>query len=178
MTMEIDFYFVLQRLKITSTLFILILVTGGMLKIADAQVPNTLNYQGILTGSDSKPVADGSYQLTFKLYNAATGGTALWSEAQNITTNNGVFSVVLGHVTPLTNIPFNKPYWLGITVSSGTEMTPRVQLSASAYSLRARSVADSSISGAGIAAGQVIRNVNGMTDSISIEAGSNVSIQK
>ncbi len=176
--MKFGYCFSARRLKMISSLFILFFIAGSMMSIVKAQIPNTLNYQGVLTATDAKPVADGSYQLTFKLYNAATGSTALWSEAQNVTTSNGVFSVVLGKVSPLKNIPFDEPYWLGITVSNGTEMTPRIQLSASAYSLRARSVADSSISGAGIAAGQVIRNVNGITDSVTIEAGSNVSIQK
>ena len=141
-------------------------------------MPNTLNYQGVIDGADGKPVADGQYQLTFKLYTQATSGSAMWSETQNTMVTNGVFSVLLGRVTSLASIPFDKPYWLGITVGSGSEMTPRVELSASAYSLRARAVADSSITGMGIASGQVIRNLNGMTDSVSIEAGNNVSIQK
>lgn len=143
-----------------------------------AQVPVTMNYQGVLTGTGGKPVADGTYSLTFKLYTQPTGGTAIWTENQNVTTSSGVFSVLLGQVTPLTSVPFNSPYWLGITVGSGSEMTPRSELSSSPYSLRSRSVEDSSVTGAGIASGQVIRNVNGMSDSVSIAAGSNISIQQ
>lgn len=159
-------------------ILVLILICSAASSLAQSQLPNSLNYQGVLTGTDNKPVADGSYRLTFKLYKAATGGTALWTETKNTTTSNGVFSVILGKVTSLANIPFDAPYWLGITVENGSEMTPRVELTASAYSLRSRSVADSSVSGASIANGQVIRNVNGIRDSVSIEAGSNVSIQK
>jgi hypothetical protein len=121
-------------------LFLIILVAG---ETVHAQVPNTLNYQGVLTGSNGKPVTDGQYQLTFKLYDQATGGTATWSETQNTTTTNGVFTVLLGKVTSLTDVPFDKPYWLGITVGNGSEMTPRVPLSTSAYSLATRSLEDS-----------------------------------
>ena len=115
----------------------------GFRDAAKAQVPNTLNYQGVLTGTDGKPIADGLYQLTFKLYEQATGGTAMWSETQAAQVSRGVFSVLLGKATSLANIPFNKPYWLGITVGNGSEMTPRVELGASAYSLRTRSAGDS-----------------------------------
>jgi hypothetical protein len=145
-------------------------------KSIQAQVPNTLNYQGVITDSGGKPVTDGQYQLTFKLYTVASGGSAIWSETQNSTVTNGIFSVLLGKVTPLANVPFDSPYWLGITVNSGSEMAPRVELSSSAYSLRARSVADSSVTGKGIAVGQVMRKINGITDSLYIAPGNNIAI--
>ncbi|MGA8265969.1 MAG: hypothetical protein WB779_16110, partial [Ignavibacteriaceae bacterium] len=145
-------------------------------KSIQAQVPNTLNYQGVITDSGGKPVADGQYQLTFKLYTVATGGSAIWSETQNSTVTNGIFSVLLGKVTPLANVTFDSPYWLGITLNSGSEMAPRVELSSSAYSLRARSVADSSVTGKGIAVGQVMRKINGITDSLYIAPGNNIAI--
>ncbi|RMD85782.1 MAG: hypothetical protein D6813_15790, partial [Calditrichaeota bacterium] len=82
--------------------------------LAQAQIPQTMSYQGVLTDADGNPVADGSVSLTFKLYDVATGGTALWEETQQVTTANGLFNVILGSTNPL-NLPFDKPYWLGIT---------------------------------------------------------------
>jgi len=130
-----------KRLLPIASMFLLTILS--VCQTAQAQIPNTLNYQGVLTGSDGKPIADGLYQLTFKLYDQATGGTAMWSETQAAQVSKGVFSVLLGKTTSLANIPFDKPYWLGITVGNGSEMTPRVELGASAYSLRTRSAGDS-----------------------------------
>ena len=48
----------------------------------------------------------------------------------------GFFDVTLGSVNPL-NLPFDKPYWLGVTVGADTELTPRMQLTSSGYSFRA-----------------------------------------
>ncbi|MBI4810066.1 MAG: hypothetical protein HY800_01195 [Ignavibacteriales bacterium] len=101
-----------------------------------AQIPRTINYQGVLTDTSGTVVPDGNYNLTFRLYDIVTGGTALWSEDQSVTVNKGIFNVIMGSVSPL-NIPFNKPYWLGVTVGTGTELTPRMPLTSSSYSFRA-----------------------------------------
>ena len=101
-----------------------------------AQIPKTISYQGILTDASGTAVPDGNYSLTFKLYDVATGGTHLWAEGQLVAVSKGIFSVILGSATPL-NLHFNKPYWLGVTVGAGTELTPRMQLTSSGYSFRA-----------------------------------------
>jgi hypothetical protein len=84
-------------------------------------------------------VPDGNYSLTFKLYNVAAGGSALWTETQSpVAVSRGGFSVILGSVVPLSGLAFDVPYWLGITVGAGTEMTPRVALASSPYGLSLR----------------------------------------
>jgi len=100
------------------------------------QVPKLISYQGVLTDASGTVVPDGNYNLTFKLYDVATGGTPLWTEVQSVAVSKGIFSVILGSATPL-NLHFNKPYWLGVTVGAGTELTPRMQLTSSGYSFRA-----------------------------------------
>jgi hypothetical protein len=100
---------------------------------ATAQVPKTISYQGVLTDAGGTPVADATYTLTLKLYTTATGGSALWTEAQSAVTSKGIFSVVLGTVTSL-DCAFDKAYWLGVAVGGAAEMTPRVRLTASPYS--------------------------------------------
>ena len=103
-----------------------------------AAVPQTMSYQGLLTDGSGTPVADGSYSLAFTIYDAETGGTSLWSETQGaVQVSRGNFSVTLGSVTPLT-MAFNAPYWLGISVNGGAEMTPRTNLAASPYALSLR----------------------------------------
>ncbi|MFC1552291.1 hypothetical protein ACFL6P_06955 [Candidatus Latescibacterota bacterium] len=107
-------------------------------QVCFAQIPQSMSYQGVLNNADGTTIADGEYTLIFKMYDVLTGGSALWTEEQSITTSNGVFNAILGNVNPIT-IPFDKQYYLGITVGT-EELTPRIQLTASPYSLNARSI--------------------------------------
>jgi hypothetical protein len=113
-----------------------------------AQAPKTISYQGVLTQSNGSVVADGNYSLTFRLYyiTILIGpppnriiqfiADTLWTETQNVAVSKGIFNVILGSVTPI-NLPFDKQYWLGIMVGSGSELTPRIQLTSSPYSVHA-----------------------------------------
>jgi len=64
----------------------------------NAQAPQFLNYQGKLTNNDGTAAA-GSFAMTFSIYSTKSGGTALWTETQNVTVTNGVFNVLLGSAT-------------------------------------------------------------------------------
>jgi hypothetical protein len=120
-------------------LLLLVLLPVLLAGPALAVVPATMSYQGVLMDNGGALVPDGNYSLTFRLYTIASGGVALWTETQNpVAVSRGGFSVILGSVAPLTGIPFDVPYWLGITVGAGTEMTPRVALASSPYSLSLR----------------------------------------
>ena len=103
----------------------------------DAQVPHKINYQGYLTTAGGTPV-NATVSMALKLYNVLTGGAELYSETQTVTVTNGVFNVVIGSVTALA-LPFDVPYYLGIKVAADPEMTPREQLAASPYAIRAAS---------------------------------------
>lgn len=97
-------------------------------------IPETINYQGILKDASGVVVPDGNYNVTFRIYTASTAGSPLWQEAQLVAANSGVISAVLGSIAPLT-IPFDVQYYLGITVGAGSELTPRIPFTASAYSI-------------------------------------------
>lgn len=104
---------------------------------AQAAVPQTLNYQGQLTNAAGVPV-NGTVNINFKLYGDVTGGSALWSETQNVAVSNGLYSVTLGQpANLLTPSLFGMPLYLGISVNTDAEMTPRIALSSSATALRA-----------------------------------------
>jgi len=91
---------------------------------AFAQITQMIRYQGTLTDSAGTPL-DGSYSLTFRFYNASTGGTMVWEEIQNgISVSKGAFSVLLGQLTSLT-LAFDADYWLAVSVNGGAELTPR-----------------------------------------------------
>jgi hypothetical protein len=113
---------------------ILIVCLGGALS-AHAAVPRTLTYQGYLLSGSGQPVS-GPVEVTFKLYDAASGGSALWAETHaSVLVSNGLFTVTLGSVTPL-SLPFDQPYYLGITVGGGSEIAPRRPLTSAAYVFR------------------------------------------
>ena len=124
----------------------ILLSLGGSAK---ALIPTTLNYQGrIKLNSNGTPVADSSGNtVSFIIYNAASGGTALWTELWNsstscVTTTSGLFNVVLGSWTPLT-LPFDQQYYLEISWSNGVgmeTMAPRQPLTASPYAYKAKNV--------------------------------------
>jgi len=72
-----------------------------------------INYQGKVSGIGGAAVANGSYNMRFKIYDAATGGNVLWSEnwtnsSTRVTMTGGLFSVGLGtHVTMTGSVNFN-----------------------------------------------------------------------
>jgi hypothetical protein len=109
----------------------------GMIAPARAQTPNLMNYQGVLKDNLGNPLT-GSYSITFRLYDVATGGTALWTETQpSVSVANGLFSVLLGSVTALSPSNFSGPdRWLGVQVGADPEMTPRQRIASVAYALR------------------------------------------
>lgn len=101
-----------------------------------AQVPQTLHYQGVLTDAGGAAVADGSYSIIFSLYNVSSGGSALWEETNSVDVIKGIFNVTLGTIVPL-NLPFDEQYWIAMAVQGEDELSPRVPLASSAYSLNA-----------------------------------------
>jgi hypothetical protein len=102
---------------------------------AHAVVPKLMTYQGVLKNS-SGSFLTGTYSMTFRIYSASTGGTALWTETQpSVSASSGKFSVTLGSVTAL-NLTFNADYWLSIQVGTDAEMSPRVRLTSMAYGIR------------------------------------------
>ncbi|HVO76711.1 MAG TPA: hypothetical protein VMT60_01875, partial [Candidatus Bathyarchaeia archaeon] len=106
---------------------------------AAAEVPSLLNYQGILTDGSGVAVPDNTYGVTFKIYEVPTGGSAIWTEIDNVVVSKGTFSVALGTISPLNSLAFNTTYYLGMTVGDDPEL-PRQVLTATPYSLNARAV--------------------------------------
>lgn len=128
----------------TSFLF---LASSFFLPPAQAAIPKLLTYQGILKDSAGNFLT-GTYSMTFKIYDASTGGNNLWTETQStVSVSSGRFTVQLGSVTAL-NLGFSADYWLGIKVGTDAEMSPRVRLTSSGYSLMAEDVTGGKLTGA------------------------------
>jgi len=116
--------------------FALVFLIVAVMHPAIAQIQRTLSYQGVLTDSLGNPKPDGTYSFTFRLYDVASGGTPLWSEQKTLAVERGLFSTTLGdQVTIGPGLSFDRSYWLGIIVATGSELTPRVPLTAVGRSL-------------------------------------------
>lgn len=104
-------------------------------------VPQDLTVNGRLTNSSGSAL-EGSYSVVFSLYDVYSGGTALYSSTQTVSTNaQGVYSAIL----PDVDLNFSDNYYLGIKVGSDDEMTPRLNVTSSPYALRAGNVSSSGI---------------------------------
>jgi hypothetical protein len=59
--------------------------------------PNTITYQGSVLRSDGNPVADGTYRMRFRVFDAVTAGNQRWEETDAaVPVANGLFSTILG----------------------------------------------------------------------------------
>lgn len=112
------------------------LVIGAYFSFAaHAAIPELLTYQGILKDNAGN-LLTGTYSMTFRIYDAQTGGSALWTETQSsVSVSSGKFSVQLGTVTAL-NLDFSTDYWLSIQVGTDPEMSPRTRLTSAGYAYR------------------------------------------
>jgi hypothetical protein len=109
---------------------------------AFAAVPATLTQQGrILDATTGDPVSS-KLKIVFNVYADAKGGTALWTEEQNITLDDGYFSAQLGSVTAIPGTVFDGTVrYLGVTVGADDEMAPREAITSVPYAMNA-AVAD------------------------------------
>jgi hypothetical protein len=128
----------MRRVLYLPLLLALLVAFGAVDAFGQSGVPREIGFQGKLTDQTGNPITT-SVQITFSFYNAATGGTALFSESQSVTPNaRGIYSVRIGSATGGgINLPFDQPYYLGVTVGTDPEMTPRYPVVSAAYAMRA-----------------------------------------
>lgn len=122
---------------------------------ANAMPPDNMTYQGYLVDANGNALAPdnpANYPVIFRIYNAATGGTLLWTEQQIVTIDKGNFSVLLGEgsefgneARPALSTVFTggsaSDRFIGITVTiegQTTEILPRLRLLPTPYAYLAR----------------------------------------
>ncbi|MBN1461460.1 MAG: hypothetical protein JXA57_18180 [Armatimonadetes bacterium] len=117
------------------TMGLVVLLSGAP---ARAEVPQVISYQGKVTNTAGDPVADGSYTMRFRMYDASTGGNLEWdSGSRTISVSGGVFSVLLGESPqPALNLPFDEDYYLLVTFA-GVDQSPRQRLASTGYAYMA-----------------------------------------
>jgi len=106
---------------------------------AGAQEQRLLGYQGRLLRADGT-AATGTAGVTFAVFDAASGGTPLWSETQTLGLSDGFYSTFLGLVAlPGDGVFDGGVRWLELRVGSET-LLPRQPIGAVPRSLSAQSV--------------------------------------
>jgi len=113
-------------------------ITLTLAALAFAGVPRTINYQGYVTDKTTNvPLNSNAVGMTFSLYSSANPhNNPVWRETQSpVDVKNGIFSVHLGSVVPIT-APFDVPYRLGVNVNGSGEL-PLQPLSSVPYAQRA-----------------------------------------
>ena len=100
--------------------------------VATAAVPSLLNHQGRLFDAAGMPVS-GMVDMEFAVYSGSTGGVPVWSEVHTITFDDGFYSVALGAQSPIDAVFDGAQLFLGITIGSDPEMTPRAAINSVPY---------------------------------------------
>jgi hypothetical protein len=93
-----------------------------------------LSIQGTLLNSNGASVEDGTYSVTFRLYNQPSGGLILWEETGPVEVNGGLYSHLLGSFNTLTPNLFSEKLYLGVRISN-FDIVPRTELTHAPYAL-------------------------------------------
>ncbi len=163
-----------------------------------APLGTAMNYQGRLNSGGAG--ATGTYDLRFRLFNDATAGSQAGSTVvvAPLAVNGGLFMASLDFGPGLFD---GTAYWLEVAVRTNgsvgayTVLTPRQALNAvgnSLWAVKAGSAStaagvsinaistsglqDNSVTAAKIAAGQVVKTLNGLSDFVTLAAGPGVSL--
>jgi hypothetical protein len=127
---------------------------------ATSDSTSTIAYQGRLADTSGNPLTN-TYPMVFRLYDVETGGVPLWEEqwtgSNSVRVSDGLFNVMLGSLTPIpvSLVTSHTSLYLGVTVGSDSEMTPRVQLGSVPFAMQALTVPDGSMTTPKLADGAV-----------------------
>lgn len=174
---------------------VLVAVQARYFATQASAAPTTLNFQARLLNASGGLVADGDYNVEFKLYDSAAAGASAqgacslnsssddcwWLEtrsgANKVRVKNGYFSVNLGSVTAFSaNVPWSSDLWLSMNIG-GTpvspvwdgEMSPRIKLTAVPYAFEADKLDGIDSSGFAQLAPSTIQNVNSALAALAID---------
>jgi hypothetical protein len=108
--------------------------------VGNAVVPTLVQFSGVLTGGNGKPLT-GITGVTFSLYAEQNGGAPLWLETQNVQPDKaGNYFVMLGFTTsqglPSSLFVSGQARWLEVQ-AQGQGPQPRVMLMSVPYALKA-----------------------------------------
>lgn len=168
---QVFFAHALKRIRLrrfvtscTYIVFIVIAMASILVSIkpsgVDAATSDNINFQARLQNTTGSIAPDGYYNIQFKLYDALSGGSLLWTETyydsngvtagndNRLRVANGYVTVNLGSLTSFpSTIPWDQQLYLTMNVGGTTqtatptydgEMTPRLKLTAVPYAFNAK----------------------------------------
>ena len=158
-----------------NVLFTLLVVAGlfwvqnasalSVQQTSPSSASGTIAYQGRLADGNGQPIEAATHPMVFRLYASdAADAIPLWTEnwtaSSAVEVSDGLFNVMLGSLEPIPQsvITGNDSLYLGISVGSDDEMTPRIQLGTVPYAAQALTVPDGSITTAKLASGSVTQD--------------------
>lgn len=110
-------------------------------------VPTTLNFQGLVYLENGSTEVTGTYDMEFRLYDAAVGGNLLWGEKlTGVRLFNGHFNVLLGNGAEVEDAPHDplprvfrgSEVYIEFTTNAGNTVKARQQFVTAPYALSAR----------------------------------------
>lgn len=156
--------------RLPMVLVLAVVISAGL----HAQIPRTISYQGILFGEEGTPIANGAHTLRISFYYTPTGGDPIHTEVHSVTTADGIFSLNMGQAGGLpTSLDFNEPYWMGVSVDGGAELTPRTPLTSAPYALNAERAESLSPDAVGVVTG-----INGADGSLTLQGGGGTTVTR
>ncbi|MHC5054991.1 MAG: hypothetical protein ACYTKD_09785 [Planctomycetota bacterium] len=122
-----------MRRRIGSRAVAATLLACAVARIAGAQAPTLINFQGKLVETDGTPVA-GPVDIVFSIHDHPTDVNVVWTETHlDVTVTKGLFSVLLGGTDPINPAVLDHTQcWLEMTVE-GEPMLPRQRLVSVAF---------------------------------------------
>lgn len=140
-----------------------------------SQVPRLISYQGVLTDNQGNILPDGNRSLTIRIYDQLGSTNPIFTETQNVMISKGIFNLNIGSVNPISNsILFDRPYYLGVSIDFGAELSPRTVFTATPYSLRSeRSTVAESLAPGALG---VVTSVNSSQGNINIVGGGGTTV--
>ena len=165
----------------------LILLTGSL--SWGQTVPPMMNYQGTLRDANGDPVADGEYELSFRIFAAESGGSEVWGPHQfngqmgdgkssKVPVINGQFNVFLGPKDTLSRDladAFNGNLrYLEIEVDNASPIVPRQQILSTPYAYKAKAATEADHAGSADQLQDKVTIVGGGA-TVSVNADLNVS---
>jgi hypothetical protein len=108
--------------------------------------PSTIHYQSYLSDEFGEPLADGAYDITFRIYDVLEGGEALWTEGwtgeNSVDLVNSRFSVNLGSLSSfeIAGLDFSEQYYLEIQIATDDPFSPRLGFNTVPYAMHAKNM--------------------------------------
>ncbi len=165
------------HMPVTSLIFITLILGFTFTPPSFADIPQVISYQGRITDSGGAPVADGTYTVRFRIYDASSGGNLEWDSGdRSVEVTNSMFEFLMGQdPQPGINMEFDESYWLLVTFD-GDNQLPRQRMGSVGYAYMASGLVLGTEINGWVNGGFAIKGTNtstiGISDGVSGESNS------